>query len=594
MEDAEAIALLLCNCVDASDEGSLVRILDFFGIPWSGLPPTEASADLVASHTAGRAKFSILASAANLAKLLHQSGQSKVPEWIKDASSVFVYGFRATGEDRNLLRTITGDCSADIHDLSAQSVSASVTADFSDLCGPMSGIQAGLQPGATHSVLTVHPPAGKEFQPIITAPEGQLFLKIRFARQSFFLDGSHSIVDINQRSASSFDVRKFFAGVVPLVMYLNWSFRNVCLTHRATNACLIIDDPLLRERYGFLDYQELLQMMEKQEFATSVAFIPWNWRRTSHQAIDAFRKNTEKLSVCVHGCDHTGGEFSTDSAALLDAIVKTAKHRMNSLLERTGLDYDQVMVFPQGEFSSEACIALKRHGFIAAVNTEVAPVMNGSNETTIEDLWSVAILRYGEFPIFTRRYISHGLENFAFDGLLGKPCLVAGHHDLFRDHGRTLSEFVARLNALNWKLSWRTVGNAVCRSYTLHHRHGSVLLKMFAGRLILESREAAQHLIVSKQESDVNAITSVTVNGESLDYSFQNGCLQFALDLLPERTLEIRCNYREDAGTCTLSEPISTRARVAARRYLSEFRDNYLVGNHFVLRASSAAKRLLN
>jgi hypothetical protein len=48
----------------------------------------------------------------------------------------------------------------------------------------------------------------------------------------------------------------------------------------------------------------------------------------------------------------------------------------------------------------------------------------------------VAILRYGQFPIYTRRYMHHGIENFAFDGLLRKPCFLVGHHELLRDHGK--------------------------------------------------------------------------------------------------------------------------------------------------------------
>ena len=608
MDLASPIALLLHGGTASSNDRSLVEILNFFGIPWTSLAPGEAIAG-VASNTAGHSRFSILASAATLAEALQEraftaqrsdllgrdepvdhSGENALPGWIRDASSVFVYGFQPTDSDRSLLRTITGDSSAEIRDLNGQPVSASVTADFPDLCGPMSGIQVPLEPGATRSALIIHRPASDEFQPIIAAPEGQLFAAIRHAGVPFFLDASQSILDIHQRVQGCFDVKKLFAGAVPLVMYLKWSFRDVCPSPPRTNACLIIDDPLLRQRYGFLDFRELQQLMQKQTFATTIAFIPWNWRRTSPKTVSTFQKNSEKLSVCVHGCDHTGGEFSTRSAALLDRMLKTARHRMNSLLDRTGLHHDPVMVFPQGAFSPEVGLALKKNGFIAAVNTEVAPA-NGSNETTIADLWSVASLRYGKFPIFTRRYISHGLENFAFDGLLGKPCFVVGHHDLLRDHGRNLSEFVARLNALNWTLAWRTIGNAVSRSYSIQRHNGTVRLKMFAERLILEYSEAPQQLAVSKEESDVDGITSVTVNGGVVNYSYANGCLEFIVNIPSGAAAEIRCNYRDETAHSTGSEPISKRARVAARRYLCEFRDNYLSTNTFVLRAVSAARR---
>jgi len=143
--------------------------------------------------------------------------------------------------------------------------------------------------------------------------------------------------------------------------------------------------------------------------------------------------------------------------------LKTAKCRMQSLLNKTALDHENVMVFPQGAFSPEAVSALKRNGFVAAVNTEVAPADDASNETTLADLWSVAIVRYGGFSIYTRRYIDHGIENFAFDGILGKPCFVAAHHDLFRDHGSELTEFLRQLASLRWKLRWRFVYSPIRR-----------------------------------------------------------------------------------------------------------------------------------
>ena len=97
------------------------------------------------------------------------------------------------------------------------------------------------------------------------------------------------------------------------------------------------------------------------------------------------------------------------------------------------------MIFPQGVFSSVCPAVLKRNGFLAAVNTETVPVDSDNARTKISDLWDVAIMSYQGFPIFTRRYSFHGLENFAFDLLLGKPCLIVCHHDFFKDDGSKCS-----------------------------------------------------------------------------------------------------------------------------------------------------------
>jgi len=587
------VALLLRGDTPSPDDHRLAEILDFFGIPWAALTLSEATGGGVASLIAGHSGFSILTSAPCLAEALQRGNATMLPGWLAAASSVFVHGFQATDVCRNLLRDITSDPEANIRSLDAQPLTVSIADDFPEMSGPMSGLQLQLEPGAADSVFTIRHAPGK-FQSIVAAHEGHLFLRISHAGVPFFVDASHMMVGIHQRSATYFDVRKCFAGAVPLLMYLKWSFREICWTTRETNACLIIDDPLLTPRYGFLDFRELIALMNQHTFATTIAFIPWNWRRTNRAVVATFQENSERLSLCVHGCDHSGGEFATRSTGLLDRKLKTAKNRMNSLLAKTGLPHDRVMVFPQGAFSPEVGLALKGNGFVATVNTEVAPANTDSNETTIADLWSVAILRYGGFPIFTRRYITHGIENFAFDGLLGKPCFVVAHHELFRDHGSKLSEFVVKLKSLNWNLCWRTLGNAVCRSHSIQHRDGRIRVKMFAERLIIENIEAVpRRMTVLKDEADIVAVKGVTVNQETVDYGYANGCLQFIVNVPSRCTAEIRCTYREEETSSVSPESISDKLKVAARRYLSEFRDNYVSRNDFLYRTADVAKRLL-
>jgi hypothetical protein len=586
------VALLLRGSASADDE-RLVAIFDFFGIPWVALTISQATAGDVGSVIASLSTFSVLTSASTLAEILRSGGAAVLPDWMKGSAAIFVYGFQSTDACRNLLRIITADPKADIRSLSAQSLLLSISSDLPEVCGPMSGLQVPLQPGAAHAALTVKS-TSPDLKSIVAVPEGHLFARTAVGKVPFFLDASNSIVDIHQQAAVYFDVKKCFAGAVPLVMFLMYAFREICVAPAQTNACLIIDDALLQQRYGFLNFRELLQLMEKQTFATSIAFIPWNWRRSNHTTISDFQENNQKLSICIHGCDHSGAEFATRSTGILNRLLKTANSRMDALLERTGLHHDRVMVFPQGAFSPEAVMALKGNSFVAAVNTEIAPADNTVNKTTLADLWSVAILRYGQFPIYTRRYMHHGIENFAFDGLLGKPCFVVGHHELLRDHGKNLSDFIASLTSLHWRLCWRTVGDAVIRSYRMQRRDGTLRLKMFAEQTIFENRETIpRQITILKDEAGVKMVKNVTCNGENVNYSYADGCLQFVIEVAPESIADIRCNYHQVAPPVAGTKPVVGRMNVAARRYLSEFRDNYLARNDLVLRAASTAKRLL-
>ncbi|WGR70590.1 MULTISPECIES: hypothetical protein [unclassified Bradyrhizobium] len=574
MDTGSSIALLLRSDTPSPDDCNLAEILDFFGIPWTALTVSEANEANIASLTASHPQYSILTSAPYLAEALQPCKAGMFPAWLVAAASVFVYGFRAADPCRALLRKITGDPEADIRGIDAWPITVSVTGAFPDMCGPMSAQRIQLEPGAADAALVIRHRG--ELQSIVVAPEGHLFAGFSYSGVRFFADASLVMVDIRERAATYFDVKKRFAGAVPVVMYLKWSFRDVCWTTSEANACLIIDDPPLWPRYGFLDFGELLQLADKQTFATTIAFIPWNWQRTNRGTVAAFRQNSGKLSVCVHGCDHTRGEFAARSADLLDRKLKTARCRMQSLLNKTALNYENVMVFPQGAFSPEAVSALKRNGFVAAVNTEVAPADDASNETTLADLWSVAIVRYGGFSIFTRRYIDHGIENFAFDGLLGKPCFVVGHHDLFRNHGSELTDFLRQLASLRWKLRWRTLGDAVCRSYSIRRDGGTIIVKMFAEQLRIENMKAmTQRIWVVKQAPQVVSLKGVTVNQDVVAYEYVDGCLRLIVDIPPGGMADIRWVHHEEPDAFPDSESVSYRLGVAVRRYLSELRDNY-------------------
>ncbi|MHC2463455.1 hypothetical protein [Bradyrhizobium embrapense] len=572
MDNGSSIALLLHEDALSPNDCHLSEILDLFEIPWTTLTIAEANGDNVAALTAGHLQFSILTSAPCLAEVLQRCKTEALPTWLAAAASIFVYGFQATDPCQALLRQITGDPAAEVRDSNPWPMNVSVTDAFPEMCGPMSGLQIRLERGAADAALVIR---NSQLQSIVGAPDGHLFAGFTNCGVRFFVDSSLTMVDIRERTATYFDVKKRFAGAVPIVMYLKWAFRDVCLAATETSACLIIDDPPLWPRYGLLDFDELLQLADKLTFATTVAFIPWNWRRTNRRTVAAFRESKGRLSVCVHGCDHTRGEFAARSLELLDKRLKTARLRMQALRNTTALDHEDVMVFPQGAFSPEAASALKRNGFIAAVNTEVAPANDAPNGTTVADLWSVAIVRYGSFPIYTRRYIDHGIENFAFDGILGKPCFIAGHHDLLRGHGSELAAFLRQLAALRWTLRWRPLEEAVCRSYSIRPNGEAIAVRMFAERLLFEnSEEVTRRILVTKREPQLASLKGITVNQDMVPYEHLDGCARLMVDVPPGGSADIRV-YHSQLDVSPDSDSIRYRLGVALRRYLSELRDNY-------------------
>ena len=93
-----------------------------------------------------------------------------------------------------------------------------------------------------------------------------------------------------------FDVRHHVLEAVPPVLYLKWAFAATCWSAPERSACLVIDDPLLRPTYGFVDYRELLSLMQRYKFSTNIAFIPWNWRRSDSGSHPAFPEKTRNIT----------------------------------------------------------------------------------------------------------------------------------------------------------------------------------------------------------------------------------------------------------------------------------------------------------
>jgi hypothetical protein len=402
------------------------------------------------------------------------------------------------------------------------------------------------------------------------------------------------MVDTDQPIRQGFyDVKDHFCCVVPLVMFIRFMFPEVAWQPQELGACLIIDDPLLKPKYGFCNFAALRDLMRRFGFTTNIAFIPWNWRRTSSAAGKFFNFESGLFSVSIHGCDHTAGEFAATSPEVLNARAQLARFRMQNHETRTGIKHDAVMVFPHGAFSSICPEVLKRNGFLAAVNTEIVPMDSQNSRTRIRDVWDVAIMTYGSFPIFTRRYAFHGLENFAFDLLLGKPCLIVAHHDFFRDEGAALIELVEKIASLNSELHWRSLGQVIrkaCRRRSLGA--GVEELEMYGSELLVHNpSNQAIEVRIRKRKSHDDLASEISCDEKSVMWATEGEYLVFRGEIGPHAEKCFRAVPPKQADAGKDRRSLRFELAVAVRRFLSEFRDDYLSTSHLL---SGPAERLKN
>jgi hypothetical protein len=228
-------------------------------------------------------------------------------------------------------------------------------------------------------------------------------------------------------------------------------------------ACLIIDDPILKPRYGCLEYTDLLQEMKVHNFFTEIAFIPWNYKRSESKTIKLFLENPDYFGICVHGCDHTGKEFGGNDYEWLCEISFKALWRMEEHKKLTGLSYDPVMVFPQGHFSSVAMKALKNSNYSAAFNSSLKAT-DGEDLPEIE-YRKPATTAYHNFPLFLRRY-SSDKSGILQDINSGRPVIIVEHHGAFRNGYGAIAEAIDWINSLG-SISWRSLGS-IAKHYGVH------------------------------------------------------------------------------------------------------------------------------
>jgi hypothetical protein len=268
---------------------------------------------------------------------------------------------------------------------------------------------------------------------------------------------------------------------------------------------------------------------------------------------------------------------------------------MRSHETRTGIQHDLVMVFPQGAFSSACPEVLKRNGFIAAVNTEIAPMDSQNVRTRIRDVWDVAIMTYGDFPIFTRRYPFHGLENFAFDLLLGKPCLIVTHHDFFKDGGVALLELIKKINSLNCSLEWQPLGQVVrtaCRVRSTGKDSEEV--EMYGNELLLRNRsDRTMDVTIRKRKSQNDLVSEILCGEKPIAWAAEAGYFMFAERIAAYEEKRFRVGYQEQRPQEIPPRSLRLELNVAARRILSEIGDQYLSTNRFLSRPAARMKSLL-
>jgi hypothetical protein len=404
-----------------------------------------------------------------------------------------------------------------------------------------------------------------------------VFIETDLERQTVFLlckkGDPHMPLEPNAGS-----IEAAFAEIAPMMIFTKYSAAARgwhVLQHYAN---LTIDDPWLHEPYGHLAYKELLSEMERHNFHTTIAFIPWNYDRSQANVVELFRNHPEKFSICVHGDNHDHKEFDdfgTKSLAVQTAAIKQSLARMEQFRALTGIPYDHVFVFPHNIGSESILEELKSYNFIATINSLNVPIDRPRPVSPLFPLRPVT-LSFGDFPSVSR-YSAAMTTPSSFIGInafLDNPILFYGHQDLYTKGVGAFDNIADEVNKRQPATLWRSVGEVAKHLYLVRVRDDSDYDAFtFSSNVNLDNafgRNVQFH--VQKQETDSTAIESVTVDGRGIPVHFESGILQISVAVPVGESRNLVVRYKNDLDLASIGTSKSS-LRVYALRMASDFRD---------------------
>lgn len=506
----------------------------------------------------------------------------------------FVYGFQHSPKHAAALHALAGDAITGIESLPSGPYRFRFSSSGNEWLQQLTGLDFLDETGHPCDAFTLSSSSPKPGAvPLISVENHPVFMHLIPAENSHvFLWATDQVADIDAAIPQSVPLKSYYRWLLPALIYLKASFGPYVWHNPHQRARLIIDDPLLQHRYGFLQYKDLLTSMRDTTYATSLAFIPWNYRR-SHQAVAKMFLGSEgRLSLCVHGCDHTNHEFDASDEEALSGKAVLALQRMDEHQQRSTVSYEKIMVFPQGHFSVAAVKALRKSGFLAAVNSTCYP-----NQTemplSLGDLLLPAICHFHGFPLFPRRAPIHSFD-VAVDIFLGKAALIVEHHEFVRDGFGTWERFVRQMNSIDTRLSWPslidTLIETCLQKVTGENRWD---IQFFTQTFRWHNRSSQPITArLSKFEPAPTLIKEVRINGRARPFDWKDERLYFEELVAGQSTIEVTL-HEQEAHLSPFKPSLDHSIRVGIRRILSELRDNQLARHPHLLSYAKGIVRQL-
>lgn len=392
-------------------------------------------------------------------------------------------------------------------------------------------------------------------------------------QQVFFLCSS----TVSSKPAAD-DVVQAFAAVAPAMIFVKFASGNRGWHFPNHYANFTIDDPWLREPYGHLNYKNLLAEMDKHNFHTTIAFIPWNYDRSEASVVSLFRTHPDRFSICVHGDNHDHKEFEgfqSKPLKLQAADLRQGVARMAEFRKLTGIPVDRVFVFPHSIGEEPILEKLKAYNFLATVNSTKVP-MESTGPTDLLFQLRPVTTSFGDFPS-AFRYPADMPDSgtvIAVNDFLDNPLFFYTHQEFFARGIDAFDPVADEVNRAEPDTRWRNLGDIAAHLYLLRTSDdGGYDVFTFSSSVSLENTSASEQIYhIVKREPNASMIQAVTIDGTPAPFKAQNGFLDCSVTIPAGATRNMLVTYKNDLDLASINIR-RTSLKVYLLREASDFRD---------------------
>jgi hypothetical protein len=288
-----------------------------------------------------------------------------------------------------------------------------------------------------------------------------------------------------------------FMGLLPLVDFLRGIVQESTWSRPPLPAAIVFDDPNLHwPTYGYLDFARLVKHAGDHNYHAVIATIPLDGFYIHPAAANVFRSASDRLSLAIHGNDHTREELVRVDRAGARRLGSHALRRMATFERRSGLRVSPIMIPPHERGTEAALAGLLDAGFlgISAAPSIAMPVGALSHARAVGD-WSSAQFLAGGLPLFARRPLSEADDDLAFRAYLGQPLILYGHHVDAAGGLDRLADVAAAINALG-DVAWAPLHTVGATNYRLRRNGPDLEVGMFSLSADIPVPEDIEHIVI--------------------------------------------------------------------------------------------------